>query len=243
MLEKELQNAGLSEREAKVYMACLDLGEASVAKIAKKTGIKRTTTYLLIESLQEKGLIGLSKKGKKTLYSAEDPRKILEKMEQRKDAIKKILPELLSMANITNIKPRIRYFEEKRAVEEVYLDTLFYPDQEIVSWFPASLAQADKSFFNDFYINKRLEKKIWMRAIAPDTPDMREYFKRDEKELRQTRLITQDVFNIEVGIVLYGKSKVGIVSYNEEMGLIIESPKIYRSLKNIFELAWSSLKS
>ena len=80
-----------------------------------------------------------------------------------------------------------------------------------------------------------------MKAIAPDTADMQEYFKRDKTELRQTRLISQGIFNIEVGILLYGKSKVGIVSYNEGMGLIIESPKIYKSLRNIFELAWSGL--
>lgn len=241
MLEKELQNAGLSEREAKLYLTCLEMGEASVAKLAKKTQIKRTTIYLLVESLQEKGLIGLIKKGKKTLYVAEDPRKIMEKMEQKKGAIEKILPELLAMTNVTNIKPGIRYFEEKRAVEEVYLDTLFYPDQEILSWFPSSLIQTDKEFFNDFYIKKRLEKKIWMRAIAPNTPDMQAFFRKDQDELRQTRLISQETFNIEVGIILYGKSKVGIVSFDEETGLIIESPKIYRSLKNIFELAWNSL--
>ena len=241
MIEKELQNAGLSERESKVYLACLEMGETSIAKLAKKTQIKRTTVYLLIESLKEKGLIGLIKKGNKTLFVSEDPRKIAEKMEQRKSAIEKILPELLSMTNFTNIKPRIKYFEEKRAVEDVYRDTLLYPDQEILSWFPALLIQDDKDFFNDYYIKKRLEKKIWVKAIAPDTADMQEYFKRDKTELRQTRLISQGIFNIEVGILLYGKSKVGIVSYNEGMGLIIESPKIYKSLRNIFELAWSGL--
>jgi hypothetical protein len=126
-------------------------------------------------------------------------------------------------------------------VEEIYLDTLFYPDQEILSWFPATLVQENKDFFNDYYIKKRLEKKIWVRAIAPKTVDMQEYFQKDTQDLRQTRLISQDIFNIEVGIILYGKSKLGIVSYDESMGLIIESPKIYRSLKNIFELAWDSL--
>jgi sugar-specific transcriptional regulator TrmB len=241
MLEKELQNAGLSERESRVYLTCLEMGEASVAKLAKKTQIKRTTVYLLIESLQEKGLIGLIKKGNKTLYVSEDPRKIAEKMEQKKSAIEKILPELLALTNFTNTKPRIKYFEEKRAVEEIYLDTLFYPDQEILSWFPATLVQENKDFFNDYYIKKRLEKKIWVRAIAPKTADMQEYFQKDIQELRQTRLISQNIFNIEVGIILYGKSKLGIVSYDENMGLIIESPKIYRSLKNIFELAWNSL--
>jgi len=238
MLEKELKNAGLDEREVKIYLACLEMGETSVSNLSRKTGIKRTTVYLIIDSLQEKGLLGLIKKGKKTLFVYEDPRKIIEKLEQRKKAVEKIMPELLSLTSLTNKKPRMKYFEGKQAVEEVYLDTLAYPDQEILSWFPSSLAQTNKEFFNDFYIKERLEKKIWMRAIAPDTMDMKEFFNRDEKELRQTKLISQEIFNTEVGIMLYGKSKTGITSFDEDMGLIIESPKIYRSLKNIFELAW-----
>lgn len=242
MIQKELQNAGLDERESKVYLACLELGEAGATDISRKTGIKRTTVYLLIESLQEKGLVGSVKKGNRTLYVSEDPRKIVEKMDQKKNAIERVMPELLSMANVLDKKPKIKYFEEKRAVEEVYLDALFYPGQEMLSWLPSSYSLADKSFFNDFYIKKRIEKKIWLKAIAPDTPDMKAFFEKDQEELRQMRLVPHDIFDVEVGIILYGKNKVGIVAYGEDMGLIIESTKIHRSLKNIFELAWNSLK-
>lgn len=111
----------------------------------------------------------------------------------------------------------------------------------MLSWLPASYAQADRDFFDNYYIKKRIKKKIWLRAIAPNTNDMQDYFNRDKSELRQTKLVSYDMFNVEVGIILYGKSKVGIVSYDEGMGLIIESPKIYRSLKDIFELVWRML--
>ncbi|MDP1813206.1 MAG: helix-turn-helix domain-containing protein [Leadbetterella sp.] len=239
MLEKELQNAGLSERESKIYLACLEVGEASVANLAKKTDTKRTTVYLLVGSLQEKGLIGMVKRGKKTLYVAEDPRKIAEKMEQKKIAIERIVPELMSMASHSEKKPKIKYFEGRRAVEEVYLDTLFYPDQEVLAWFPAELTEQDKEFFNNFYIKKRLKNKIWIRAIASKTSDMQDYFKRDDSELRKTKLVSRDMLDLEVGIILYGKRKVGIISYNEGMGLVVEGEKIYRSLRNIFELVWN----
>ncbi len=53
----ELKNAGLSENEAKVYLAALELGETSVYRLAKKSLVKRTTTYLAVETLKEKGLM------------------------------------------------------------------------------------------------------------------------------------------------------------------------------------------
>ena len=41
MFENELQQLGLSEKEAKVYLASLELGSTSVLEISKKAGLKR----------------------------------------------------------------------------------------------------------------------------------------------------------------------------------------------------------
>ena len=43
-LDKELQKIGLSEKEAKVYLAALELGQASVQNIARKAEVNRATT-------------------------------------------------------------------------------------------------------------------------------------------------------------------------------------------------------
>ena len=77
MFEKELQNLGLSEKEAKIYLASLELGPETVQNIAKKAGINRPTTYLQIESLKEKGLISEFQRGKKTFYAPESPNRLL----------------------------------------------------------------------------------------------------------------------------------------------------------------------
>lgn len=73
MYEKELQNLGLSEKEAKVYTTSLELGPDTVQNIAKESGINRATTYVQIGTLKEKGLISEFEKGKKTYFVAESP--------------------------------------------------------------------------------------------------------------------------------------------------------------------------
>ncbi len=55
-LESVLQAAGLTDKEARIYLAALELGQAPVLRIAQKAGIKRPTAYVTLGELQAKGL-------------------------------------------------------------------------------------------------------------------------------------------------------------------------------------------
>ena len=73
---------------------------------------------------------------------------------------------------------------------------------------------------------------------------MKHVQKYDKQHLRQLRLIDfKDGLFFEVEINLYAGNKIGIMSFKEEMGLIIESKKIYNTLKAIFELQWEGSNS
>ena len=48
MLEKYLQEIGLNEKEASVYLALLQYDNASVIDISGKTKINRSTTYTVL---------------------------------------------------------------------------------------------------------------------------------------------------------------------------------------------------
>ncbi len=237
VLEIQLKKAGLTESESKVYLAALELGETNISRIAKKSGIKRSTTYWVIDSLKEKGLISISRRNKKTLYLAEDPRKISRHMEDNLKDINAAIPALLALANFIDKKPSIRYFEGKTGIKEVFKDTLCYPNQEILAWFP----RVFESFIDEYYVPKRIEKKIWVRAIMPENEKSRGFSRNEEKQLRRSKLVPESEFNIDIEITLYGGNKIGIISFNEEVAMIIESPKIHNSLKNIFELMWKHL--
>lgn len=243
MLANDLQNLGLSNKEAKIYLAVLELGEANIGQIALKSGVKRTTVYDVINSLKEKRLLTEMTKNKKALFSAEDPRKLEGQLDEKKETLKKILPELLSITNLLDKKPTIKFYEGNEGIKEVYKDTLDYPDQELQAWVTAeAMTGFDVDWLENYYVKKRLEKKIWVRVIAPDAEDIvKNYKSTDEKSLRRTKLISAEEFPFEVEINLYGKNRVAIMSFAEKIGLIIESPKLYRTLKSIFELNWKSL--
>src|SRR4030042_5957943 len=178
MITKDLEQLGLSEKEAKVYLAVLELGEVNIQKIAQKSSIKRTTVYDVINSLKEKRLLSELTKGKKTLYSAEDPRKLEGHLDEKKEMLRKILPELLSITNLLDKKPTIRFYEGDEGIKEVYKDTLNYPDQELLAWVSQeAVVGFDVEWLDKYYDSKRLEKKIWVRVIAPDTQEMVKNYK------------------------------------------------------------------
>ncbi len=241
-LQKKLLAAGLSESEAAVYLAALELGETTVSRLARKAGIKRTTAYLVIESLKEKGLISSLKKESTSVFFAEDPRKIHDILEERKEKIDKIMPQLLAFTNLIDKKPKIRYFEGTEGIKEVYRDSLRYPGREMLTWYSETYStHFDEKFFLEDYIPKRVKKKIFVRAILPDNEIIRNLTKNDQKHLRKSKFISPEQYHISIEINMYGNNKVGIISYDEQLGIIIESKKIYDSIKNIFEIMWNLL--
>lgn len=238
---KDLQKLGLTEKEARVYLAALELGETNIQRISKKSGIKRTTSYDIIESLKEKGLISYIKKQNRTLYYAQDPREIENMLEEKKNILKKIMPELLSITNLWDRKPKINFFEGVEGIKEIYKDMLRYPGKEVRAWI-AETAFSDnfKNFFYDYFTPQRKVKKIWVRAFIQNSNDMREYKKREAEELRKSKIIPEN-FQIKASINLYGTNKISIIAFEEKIGLIIESEKIFLTLENIFEMLWEVL--
>lgn len=242
MLAKNLTKLGLEEKEARLYLGLLELGESNIARISQKTGIKRTTCYDIISSLKNKGMIAQTVKKAKIRYFAEDPRKLDQQISEKRSLLKNILPELLSITNLIEKKPRIRFFEGIEGIKEAYRDTLNYPEQETLAWASQEAAKHfEVSWLWNAYLPERVANKIWQRTIASDDPEIRKFKAQDQKHLRKTKLLPPSETPFEVEINLYGKQNIAIMSFEEKIALIIESKKIYNTLKSIFELNWKSL--
>ncbi len=241
MITKDLQKAGLTDKEAKVYLAALELGNATIARLSQKSKVKRSTVYLAVGALKEKGLLSIVKKKNKTYFYAEDPRKIEKDLESKKEAITKAMPEILALANFLDRKPKVKYFEGRSALKEVFKNMLDYPDQEILSWFPEYHYNLEDKFLFEYFVRNRIKNKIWVRAIAPNTKINLKHKENSKKMNRRVRLVPQKKFKMEIEIALYGKNKIGIISFKEEFGMIIESNGISNGLKSIFEIMWEGL--
>ncbi len=242
MISVNLSATGLDEKESITYLALLELGEANMSELVNKSGLKRSTLYFIIDALKARGLVSTAKRDKKTLYIAENPKKLLEQADDNRNTLEKVLPELLSIANNITEKPKVRYFEGVEGIKEVYRDMLLFPDQKMHAWVSDTMiANFDPKFINEYYIPKRLEKKIWAEVIASDSSVGKEFKLKDVPALRQTRLLDAMKFPLSIEISLYGKDRIGFMSIEDKLGLIVESKPIADTLRSIFSSQWASL--
>ena len=79
LIQKIRDYFGLNIYETKVWLALLGKGVASAGEIAEISGVPRSRTYDVLESL-EKRVFTISKLGKPAKYIAVKPGIILEKM-------------------------------------------------------------------------------------------------------------------------------------------------------------------
>ncbi len=224
MLIEQLKKLGFSDGEAKVYISALELGETTVVRIAKKAKLERTTTYGLVENLKKRGLLSVHKKNGKTSLTAENPKKLKLEIEEKGNFVDRILPELLSITNTIDKKPVINFYEDKEGIYDIYRETLLFKNEPIHMWMSTPWYD-DESCWRDFYIPKRLENKIALKAIMPNNDLNKSFSKDSPSTLRETRLVNTE--DITSDIMLYGKRNIAIISFDEMTAITIESKNLY----------------
>jgi len=234
-----LQQIGIEDKKADVYLACLEMGGATAYLLAKKTGLKRPTTYDIINQLMKDGLVHKSIKGNIKYFSPADPEVLLHKLKEKEQRIHYIMPTLQNLYNSPKTKPFIRYFEGVEGIKEMYEDSLrsLKKGDEILAYVGEDTLQTLPDYADD-YIKRRVEKNIRLRGIYKSTPGILEYMQNNQAQLRETKVLEEKYFPVANETNIY-KNKIALASYGSEMfGMIIESEEIAKAQKAIFELAW-----
>ena len=92
-LAQALQQIGLREKEALVYLALLPLGSATAYRIAETCAVKKPTVYVILEELRKKGLILKIPHAKKALFSAVNIGEYLRGQESKIRAVHQLMPK------------------------------------------------------------------------------------------------------------------------------------------------------
>jgi len=243
----QLKEVGLSENESKVYLAMLELGSATVLEISARAEVNRPTTYVQIESLKKKGLVSTQTKGKKQIFIAESPEQLefmIERekrgIEQKKDDLKKILPELTGLFDVSGDKPQVRFFEGKEGLMKMQ-DELIRINPKEVSGF--SSANAVLKVFPGHiknYSSRRVKKGIYARIIYTNSEGA--VLKRnDEEMLREAKFVSPDKFPFKSDISIYSDNIAISALEGKAVGVIITHKELADSFRALFNLLWESL--
>lgn len=238
---------GLSESEAVIYLALLELEAVSIRKVAEKTGINRGTTYELIKQLVAKGLVSVRSSGKREYYSAESPEKIYDMIrDKRKDLLQlqkdaqKLVPTLLAEKARPAGKPLVRYYEDDEGVVAILRDVLQTCGQlDKPEYYVYSSRPLRQYIYRKFpnFTERRIREGIMVKVIAigeggdPAAVSERKWLPEPESS------------TISSYTLIYG-NKVAHISISSDFtpyGVVIEDEGVAAMQRLLFERSWDSI--
>jgi sugar-specific transcriptional regulator TrmB len=236
----QLKTLGLRESEAKIYLYLLENGLSTPPLVAKGVDIQRTNTYNVLKALKEKGLIEQQTKSKRKAYLARDPEALVFNLEQRKEAAKKLLPDLRALYTIQKNKPKIRFFEGWEEVKEIYLLTL-QAKKIIAIGSTLQMSKIDEKF-TKYYLKQLAEKKIIFYDILTSAsqttmPQIKNFL----GSLHEAKFLPTKYPDLPTDILLWDDN-IAIVALHEPIfGTILTNSLLANSFKTIFEVLWEHL--
>jgi len=236
-----LEKIGLTEKEALVYIALTEIGEAPPSVIAKKAKLKRPTTYIVLDQLVEKGLVGHLKKHDQKMFSPVEPNFLLEYEKKKFEELEEIIPELTTMKNLYKKAPHISLFEGDEGIIQILDDSLSAKD-EIYCWSNTGLASSTALHeYHPFFLKKKIQKKIHSKCLFTYDKNGLGFKKNSKEELREVYLVPIEKFPFENEINIYN-DKISIISLKDKIGVIIQNQNISDTQRAIFNLGFEYAK-
>lgn len=237
-----LKSLDFLESETKVYLAALELGPSTVIEIAKHTRLSRPATYTAIAALADRGLMSTVTRGKRKLFAAEHPDRLLHYAKRKEEELKarvgdlaRAVPELA--LRIGGEKPVVKAFEGKEGILAIVEDYRLTRPKEI-----CEIADVDA-----------MRTVLSSEELAP----MREELRRIGTRVRgllagnavqkssigaDARLLPDGLWNFHGDMTIYG-NKVALVTFTGTLhSVVIENADVAKTMQTLFEVAWVAAK-
>lgn len=240
MYDTTLSKTVLDEKQSRVYLATLRLGEARAPEIAKVSGVKRTTTYGILDELTELGLVQRNSKGKISMFRALDPERLLEIADEKKKIIEKLMPDLMGAFLRKWSAPRIMSFNGLGGIKKIYKDALECKSKKIrqIVRIKEHTEVLGEAFIKN-YIKERVSKGVSAYDLHPKGDYGYSSTRGMENSAlkRFVRYLPPGIFH--AAIVLTYDDKVAMVSTKKEnFGFIIQSQEFADTFQAYFEFIW-----
>lgn len=235
--KNKLISLGLTERQAIMYVRALELGTFSVSELVSKTSIKRSTCYLILDELSQKGLVSIVANSKKIKYKAESPDILKNQAETQLVIAKRLSDDLLKVFNPKSEGPIMRYFSGQKAIQSIFDDVLKVKNKEYL--FIGSgkdvIEMVGKEYIDE-WLKKRVERGITAKSIRMKNTEVMEDIY--QKNIMRDLKIAPDSIHIAETIYIYD-NKVAIISTSKEnFGFIIENAEFANTMRGLFSALW-----
>lgn len=240
-----LTRIGLHPKEIDVYLALLTLKSARASSIAKLARQSRSHTYLMLRSLEERGLIAEVERGKILTFIAEPPERLIAYIKDRKEELSSVemlaegaLPMLKSLTPQTVDRPRVTLLHGMEGMKQVYRDVL--PNTFCALFNPQSMYDAFGGNIVPMVLGKeaRLRGRDLLVNTAATKRFIRENPQDDEYEIR----VLPNNVTFATDTLVY-EDRMTIFAYDTDRTIItIENRPVADSFRAWFKVLWAQGK-
>jgi len=251
-LLKQLETAGLTESEAKIYAALLQIGPINAGAIIKKTGLQSSTVYHCLDSLIDKGIVSFIVKNNRKYFETEKVDVLIdfirvqeENLRETEKTLAENIQKIISQSK-SGGKIEIKVFEGWRGLWTAFSDSLdaLEPKQEIYVFTLSNYAGADPNLakgIRNKIKEKRLKKKLYEKIIINEAE--KETLGKDHEKVKNTevRYLPQNLSHPAI-VHVYGERVLIAISSEKPMGILIKDKITAESFKNYFFVLWEIAK-
>ncbi|MFD2238130.1 TrmB family transcriptional regulator [Aureimonas populi] len=238
-LEDKLARVGITGTLYKLYLTAISLGGASVAEIAARAGLARTTAHDALAKLEEEGLVKFVDEGRRRFVVARDPSILLERLEARRQMLDEVMPVLRSMYHHESGQPNVRFHPGPEGIRAALWDTLAGEETVLRATLSMRELMAEPGLDEiGGYLAERARRGIWLRVIRSQERDIIPIWPSSREEKRELRYAPSQ-YTLAMTSFVYGNKVCMISSARESYGLIIDSAEFAVFQAAMFDAMWS----
>jgi len=240
MVVNQLLSLGLSQKEAEIYVANMQLGLATVQQIADKAEVNRTTVYTHVRNMIRRGLISTRQKGDRYFYVAEKPEKLKsiwqkqeDEIKRRKETLDKVMPELESLYNLAAQRPSVRLYDMNE-ISKLRDHILNQRSNELLNIFNYELF---KEFISATHVKQLIDstQKFKVLYVAENKILDRKLHKFLKDDRFKIKYLPYNKFNFLCEILIADKE---VYINRENDSLVINDPIFSKTFKIVFNVLW-----
>lgn len=244
-MEEELKLLGLNDIDIKVYLTLLKLGQSSASQIAEKAGIPRASIYDVLERLGKEGLVSYILKDFVKLFSAAEPKTIVQNLEYKKKKINDVLPELEKIKSSSTDISKTEIYTGIKGMQTIL--NMILEEKEIFVIGASRKTSDVLPFFMEKWHKERLKKKMRVKIIYNNTPEIRKSYEKDKQKLGSgkywdVKFLTVGVDNPIMTIVFGNKVMLATWKKDYPSAILIQNKDIADTYKEYILSLWKLAK-
>lgn len=248
MLTEALTRIGLTDYEAKIYLALLEIGESTASAITKKLGIHIGRIYDILDTLATKGLCSCIQKNGVKYFTAAAPQQIQNLLQQKEKEIQdqqklieSMLPKFEQIINEKKNSPHVEIYTGFEGFKTAYMkEASHYAPGKQLRVLGVKALNTYEKIINDFFIITiyplRKNKRVKLLKLDDETArkDMNHTDDGEHKFLPLNSGVTINVID-DLTLISWSTEKTSMVITIEDKDTAQGFAKQFDHLWNIAE--------